>query len=1123
MRPSRTPTFGSFCRALLSETPAVTAMLVVAGMALLLVPIVQLLGPGLKGLHGLEPFLDMVGVLIGLLAVSVSLHMLDESAQGRANVLVLGLATAAVCNFLHGVLQHEVMGVVESGRIHVSGYFAMWARGVEAATLLLFALRASGRGPGRAWAVAAAGVSLAIVWTATAGWPERLSAVFGSALPQVSGAVSGVVLALSAALLYGLPPRAGEASPGHGRRHTMAAAAASMAVGRFVLLLPAGPSAWIDTLSHAFHVLGYALLFQAVFVAGIRLPFARVREAESRLRESELRLQLLGRNLPDSVLYQVVREPDGRRRFVHMGEALERLVGLRASEVMEDAGRLFAQMEPEDRDASAAADEASYRTMGVSESVVRMRRTDGQQRWMRLSSSPRPLGDGSGRVIWDGVLTDVTEQREAQDLSRAHEIQLASLLGRMPGGVSRLDHDLRILYVNPSQAQWLYRTAEELEGQLLTDVLPAELIHSLRPQVLRALQGHTVVFEYRTPGSRSGPLFFHTTIVPETGPDGRVAAVVVFAFDLTEQKRLALELAQQRSRLASLVNAIPDVVFLKDANGDYLSCNPVFERFVGRREREIIGLSDEELLPPIEAARVRQLDERAMSAWQPLVYEETLTFAEDGYAGYFETIKTPIRDLHGHVTGLLSVCRDITDRKKAEQQIELLAFFDALTGLPNRRLLLDRLQRASAACQRNHQLGALLFIDLDNFKDLNDTLGHDMGDRLLVLVAQRLQECVRTSDTVARFGGDEFVVMLESLDGDVAQAALQAEQVAEKLLAQLNQPFPMGAQEHYSTPSIGITLFGDQRRSVDELLKRADLAMYQAKAAGRNTQRFFDPDMQAQVTARSQLEADLRQGIARQELTVHFQPIVDGSTRLCGAEALVRWRHPEKGTVSPADFIPLAEETGLILPLGRQVLQIACEQLVRWAEHPASSALTVAVNVSARQFRQPDFVTEVLETLVRTGANPQRLKLELTESLLLGDVEDTIARMAQLKRAGVGFALDDFGTGYSSLSYLKRLPLDQVKIDQSFVRDVLTDPNDAAIVRTILALAKSLDLQVVAEGVETAGQLSFLKLHGCEGFQGYLFGRPVPVAAFEREHQLPGAAVPPPSPPTGQDVVASGA
>jgi diguanylate cyclase (GGDEF)-like protein len=436
---------------------------------------------------------------------------------------------------------------------------------------------------------------------------------------------------------------------------------------------------------------------------------------------------------------------------------------------------------------------------------------------------------------------------------------------------------------------------------------------------------------------------------------------------------------------------------------------------------------------------------------------------------------------------------DITDRKRAEHEIERLAFFDALTRLPNRRLLLDRLQRAVAACQRARSLGALLFIDLDNFKDLNDTLGHDMGDQLLAQVAARLVGSVREVDTVARFGGDEFVVMLEALAPELAGAASQAEVVAEKLLASLNQPFELDGAQHYSTPSIGITLFGDERLSVDELLKRADLAMYQAKAAGRNTQRFFDPDMQAAVNARSNLEADLRQGLARGELLVHYQPVVNHHALYLGAEALVRWRHPQRGMISPADFIPLAEQTGLILPLGRFVLHAACAQLQKWGQHAETAHLSVSVNVSARQFRQPGFVSEVLQTLRDHQVPPEKLKLELTESLLLGDIEDTISRMAQLKSEGVGFSLDDFGTGYSSLSYLKRLPLDQVKIDQGFVRDVLADPNDAAIVRTILALARSMDLDVVAEGVETTGQLAFLRLHGCEGFQGYLFGRPAPA------------------------------
>ncbi|MBT9507066.1 MAG: EAL domain-containing protein [Rhodoferax sp.] len=453
----------------------------------------------------------------------------------------------------------------------------------------------------------------------------------------------------------------------------------------------------------------------------------------------------------------------------------------------------------------------------------------------------------------------------------------------------------------------------------------------------------------------------------------------------------------------------------------------------------------------------------------------------------------PIFDANGEFRGYRGVGRDITARKRVEAQIEKLAFFDSLTELPNRRMLLDRLAQALGASARRLSHGGLLFIDLDNFKMLNDTMGHDMGDQLLQQVAQRLNQCVRQIDTVARLGGDEFVVMLEELSEDRAEAATQAEAVGKKILHALNQPFVLANQQHYSSPSIGITLFSDQLETVDELLKRADLAMYQAKAAGRNTMRFFDPAMQAIVSARAALEADLRQGLTQGELLLYYQPVVNLEGHTTGVEALVRWLHPAHGMVAPADFIALAEQSGLILSLGQWVLETACDQLVAWSSSPATQHLSMAINVSAREFHHPEFAARVLDLLAKTGANPYRLKIELTESLLLSDAEDTVAKMTELRSIGVNFSLDDFGTGYSSLSYLKRLPLDQLKIDQSFVRDVLTDPNDAAIVRTILSLAQSLDLSVVAEGVETQGQREFLERYGCKAFQGYLFGRPVPA------------------------------
>ncbi|MDO8932683.1 MAG: EAL domain-containing protein, partial [Rhodocyclaceae bacterium] len=391
-----------------------------------------------------------------------------------------------------------------------------------------------------------------------------------------------------------------------------------------------------------------------------------------------------------------------------------------------------------------------------------------------------------------------------------------------------------------------------------------------------------------------------------------------------------------------------------------------------------------------------------------------------------------------------------------------------------------------------------LFIDLDNFKTLNDTLGHDVGDLLLQHVAQRLSACVREGDTVARLGGDEFVVMLEDLSENTQEAAAQTETIGEKILTALNLPYRLAKHDCNSTPSIGATQFVGHKSSIEELLKQADLAMYQAKSAGRNALRFFDREMQAVVSARAGLEADLREGLRAQQFLLYYQAQVDDDGHMTGAEALLRWRHPQRGLVSPDDFIPLAEESGLILPLGHWVLETACRQLVAWTARPHLAHLTMAVNVSARQFRHPDFVEQVLGVLDRLGVDPKKLKIELTESLLVEDVEETIVKMTTLKARGVGFSLDDFGTGYSSLSYLKRLPVDQLKIDRSFVHDLLTDPNDLVIARTIVALGQSMGMTVIAEGVETEGQRGFLAANGCHAFQGYLFSRPLPLSEFEQ-------------------------
>ena len=498
---------------------------------------------------------------------------------------------------------------------------------------------------------------------------------------------------------------------------------------------------------------------------------------------------------------------------------------------------------------------------------------------------------------------------------------------------------------------------------------------------------------------------------------------------------------------------------------------------------------------------------RALGAHQVFRNFEFQRHLQDGSILWASISGAPIFASDGTFTGYHGIGRDITAQKQHEDDIVRLAFYDPLTHLPNRRLLLDRLAKALVTSGRSQTRGALLFIDLDNFKDLNDTMGHDVGDQLLEKVASRLSLCVRQGDTVARFGGDEFVVMLVDLSPEVAGAVDQVKTVSQKILETLNLPFELRGSVHFSTPSIGITLFSGQHQSVDDLLKRADLAMYQAKEAGRNTMRFFDPEMQAAAARRAALELDLRHGLERNEFVLFYHAVMNREGIVVGVEALARWLHPQRGRVMPLEFIPAAEQSGLIMQLGYWVLKSACDQLVLWSTNPQTQGLSISINISARQFRHAGFVTDIIGTLKETGANPHRLKLELTESLLLTDLYEATAKMQTLREVGVRFSLDDFGTGYSSLSYLKNLPLDELKIDQSFVRELLTDSRNAAIAVTVLALGLSLGLNVVAEGVETQEQLDYLAQHGCEFFQGYLFGQPVTVDELKLDTKVPGFPV----------------
>ena len=554
-------------------------------------------------------------------------------------------------------------------------------------------------------------------------------------------------------------------------------------------------------------------------------------------------------------------------------------------------------------------------------------------------------------------------------------------------------------------------------------------------------------------------------------------------------------------RVQSMMDASQDAIISMDAQGRVMDWNLQAERVFGYSAAQARGRAAMDLfqLPPAEAGAADGFAAFMAQLVRPQTGQRSEHCGVHADGRRFP-IEISVATLHQQGATVFSAyLRDISDSKAALEKIEQLAYYDPLTQLPNRRLLTDRLQQALASSVRNNCLGAVLLVDLDNFKTINESQGHEVGDLLLQQVARRLKSSVREGDTVARSVSDEFVVILEDLSHSTQEAARLAKALGEKVRELLNQPYALGQTTQHSTPSIGITLFGsEEHENAEELLKRSELAMYQAKSAGRNTVQFYESQMQAAVMARASLEAGLREAVRNGQFLLHYQAQVNQRCDITGLEALVRWQDPRRGMVPPAEFIPLAEETGLILPLGAWVLETACLQLARWARQPTRAHLTVAVNVSARQFHQSDFVEQVLDTLKRTGATAQRLKLELTESLLVTQIEDVIVKMNALKGQGVGFSLDDFGTGYSSLSYLKRLPLDQLKIDQGFVRDILVDANDAAIAKMVVALADSLGLAVIAEGVETAAQRDFLGSLGCYAYQGYLFSRPLPLAELEQ-------------------------
>ena len=583
----------------------------------------------------------------------------------------------------------------------------------------------------------------------------------------------------------------------------------------------------------------------------------------------------------------------------------------------------------------------------------------------------------------------------------------------------------------------------------------------------------------------------HSTVL--RNDDGQYLGRVWFFRDITSKK-----LTEASLRVAATAFESQEGMLITDANNVILRVNQSFTAISGYTAEDVIGkkphlLSSGRHDSAFYATMWESI--KRLGFWEGEIWNKR----KNGEIYPEHLCITAVKNPEGTITNYVATLTDITMSRNAADEIQHLAFYDALTRLPNRRLLLERLKLALTSSARTGKAGALLFLDLDHFKTLNDTLGHDIGDLLLQYAAQRIESSVREGDTVARLGGDEFVVMLEDLSHESAEAVAQAEAVGNKILVALSQPYHLAAHEYRNTSSIGVTIFNNRQYSVDELFKQADIAMYQAKKDGRNTLRFFDPKMQDNLNARAILEIELRNAIENHQFQLYYQIQVDHLHRSLGAEVLIRWIHPERGLIPPLQFIPLAEETGLMLIIGKWVLETACAQLKAWQQNDLTRNLTLSVNVSAKQFYEKDFVTQVQNAVQLYGVNPMLLKLEPTESVLLENMEDTIATMNELKSIGVRFALDDFGTGFSSLQYLKMLPLHQLKIDQSFVKDLVSGSNDQAIARTIIGMAKSLNLDVIAEGVETKEQQQILQHNGCNHYQGFLFGKPVPIEQFEAQ------------------------
>ena len=887
------------------------------------------------------------------------------------------------------------------------------------------------------------------------------------------------------------------------RSTLLALAAASLAALGFALI-----AAVFVSRRMARHVAKFGQHLQRIADGNYHAPIPRsatdeieglaqsVRHMAAAVLERESRLKLAATVLESSVEGIVIT--DAHRRVLSVNPAFLSMTGFAAEELV--GKKTFIVGSPHQDRTLVRCVRNGIKTDGFWRGEVLGQRK-GSEPFHQAVTITAISNNGGAITHYVGSIVDISERKGIEVAIEQGNRRFRDLVDSTDGVVWEADASTFIFthVSNSAERMFGYPVSDWLQSGFWADHIYVE-DRQYAVQYCAActgrLENHD--FEYRFV-AQDGRVVWLRDIVRVLEQDGKPRWLRGLMIDITAQKMVEQEMQASQALLhdtalhkQTILDTMADAVITINAQGLIDSFNQAACRIFGYATEEVMGKNVAMLMPePHRSHHDRYLQHFQATGEARVVGRPREVEGRRKNGSVFPMSLAVSKLVHGNKTSFVGLIRDITSQRADEDEIRRLAHFDFLTDLPNRRLLMDRLKQAMLDSARTARHGALILLDLDNFKVINDSQGHPIGDLLLQQVAKRLVESVREGDSVARLGGDEFVVLLRGLSTSDHEAVVDTEAIANKILLAFGQSFELQGSNYASTASIGIVLFMGERDSKEELLKKADVAMYQAKAAGRNKAHFFDPQLQAAALARTQLGNDIRTGLTKNEFFLHYQIQVDGQGGITGVEALVRWKHPMRGNVSPGEFIVLAEETGLILPLGQWVLETACLQLAAWANEPRTARWTMAVNVSPVQFAQADFVAQVDAALLKSGANPSLLKLELTESMLVKDVEDVIAKMSAIKARGPSFSLDDFGTGYSSLSYLTRLPLAQLKIDQSFVRDLLSDPGALAVAATIVTLGQSLGYRVIAEGVETLAQWESLAGIGCHAYQGYYFGRPV--------------------------------